>query len=98
MIPLQQSLNNNDLICCAASGAQGKTGRYVIEYSASGRQSHCCGYQGQPFERLKAKPFVSVASDIYVVNFVDPEQSCTYKSLDYIAVDVKGKVREQDVI
>ena len=89
-------LNNNDLIV-GPSGA-GKTGGYVIPNLLQAEGSLIVADTKGNLCRKVGPTLRQRGYDIYVVNFVNPDQSCTYNPLDYIAMDEKGRVREQDVI
>lgn len=90
-------INNNDLIV-GASGC-GKTTGYVIPNIEQCNESMIVAdTKGLLYRKLNRK-LKEAGYKVCVLDFVQPEKSCAYNPLDYIARNEEtGKCREQDII
>lgn len=90
-------LNNNDLII-GPSGS-GKTGGYVIPNVLSAEGSIVVADTKSNLSRTLGPSLREKGYDVFVVDFVHPEQSSPYNPLDYISADeLTGEPKEQDIM
>ena len=79
---IRSGLNNNDLIIgCSGSG---KTGGYVIPNIRRCHGSLIITDTKRQLYRTTAKELRSAGYKVYLLDFIEPEQSAGYNPLDYI--------------
>lgn len=91
----ETGLNNNDLII-GPSGA-GKTGGYVIPNMLETNESLIVADTKRNLYQKLGPAMRAKGYKTYAVDFVDPENSCSYNPFDYIRRSKDGTPNEMDI-
>ena len=90
------NLNNNDMII--GSSGSGKTGGYVIPNLQNITGSMVVSDTKSQLSKTFRKELEKKGYDVYILDFVNPMNSCGYNPLAEIRRYKNGKYREQDIL